>query len=78
MDVTRKQRKENFSKNELFLSPDTHRYVCVSGGKKCSFFRKFVMLYFLVMPLLSFAFLPHYRRNHTFFDFSASVLKSNS
>ena len=30
----------DFTKNEHFLPPDTHTYVCVSGSKKCSFFRK--------------------------------------
>ena len=25
-------------KNEYFLPPDMHTYVCASGGKKCSFF----------------------------------------
>ena len=28
-------RKQNFPKNQPFLLPDTHTYVCVSGGKKC-------------------------------------------
>ena len=26
---------ENFSKNYHFLNPDTHMYVCESGGKTC-------------------------------------------
>ena len=30
----------DFTKNEHFLPPDTHTYVCASGSKKCSFFRK--------------------------------------
>ena len=30
--------------------------VCVSGGKKCSFFEKFDMLCFLVTPVLRFPF----------------------
>ena len=30
-----------FSKKLPFPTPDTHRYLCVSGGKKCSFFEKF-------------------------------------
>ena len=34
----------------------------VSGSKKCSFFRKFRVLYFLVIPVLRFALLPYYRR----------------
>ena len=31
----------DFPKNEYFLLSDTHRYVCVSGGKKYQFFEKF-------------------------------------
>ena len=45
--VLRKQGSPNFSKNEHFLPPDTHTYVCVSGGKKCSFLGKIGMLRFL-------------------------------
>ena len=37
--------------------------VCVSGGKKCSFFGKFGVLCFLETPVLRFALLPYYRRN---------------
>ena len=33
--VSRKQSTPNFLKNEHFLPPDTHTYVCVSVGKKC-------------------------------------------
>ena len=29
------------SKKLTFLPPDTHIYVCISGGKKCEFFVKF-------------------------------------
>ena len=36
--------------------------LCVSGGKKCSFFGKFGVLYFLVASVLRFALLPYYRR----------------
>ena len=28
-------RTENFAEKENLLPPDTHIYVCVSGGKKC-------------------------------------------
>ena len=45
-------------------------YVCVSGGKKCSFFGKFGVLCFLETPVLRFALLPYYRRN-----FKSSSLK---
>ena len=30
-----------FSKKRTFLAPDMHTYVCVSEGKKYSFFKKF-------------------------------------
>ena len=36
--------------------------VCVSGGKKYSFFGKFGVLCFLVTPVLRFALLPYCRR----------------
>ena len=48
---------------EYFLPPDTYTNVCVSGGKKCSFFGKFGLLCFLETHLLRFALLPYYRRN---------------
>ena len=40
----------------------TRRYVCVLGGKKCSFFRKSAVLCFLVTSVFRFALLPYYRR----------------
>ena len=36
--------------------------LCISGGKKCSFFGKFGVLCFLVTPVLRFALLPYYQR----------------
>ena len=54
--------RQIFRKNEHFLPPDTHTYVCVSGGKKCSFFGKFGVLCFLETPVLKFNLLPFYRR----------------
>ena len=63
--VSRKQSTSNFPKNEHFLPPDTHTYVCVSGGKKCSFFGKFDMLCFLETPILISVLLPYYRRNQS-------------
>ena len=38
-----------------------YTYVCISGGKKCSFFGKFGILCFLVTPVLRFALLLYYR-----------------
>ena len=54
----------NFPKNEQFLPPYMHTYVhvCVSGGKKCSFFGKFGLLCFLETPVLRFVLSPHYQR----------------
>ena len=39
-----------------------HTYVCVSGGKKCSLFGKFVVFCFLETPVLRFAILPYHQR----------------
>ena len=60
-EVTRIQSPPNFPKNERFLTPDTHTYVCVSGGKKRSFFGKFGVLSILVTSVLRFAVLLYYR-----------------
>ena len=60
--VTRKQSTPNFPENEHFLAPDTQTCVCISGGKKCLFFGKFDVIYFLVTFVLRFASLPYYRR----------------
>ena len=38
--------KPKISKNEHFLTLDTHTYVCVSRSKKCSYFVKFGVLLF--------------------------------
>ena len=40
-----------------------HTYVCISGGKKCPFFRKFGVLCFLVTSVLRFGLLFSFRRN---------------
>ena len=60
--MSRKQSTPNFPKNERFLPPDTHTYVCVSGGKKCLFFEKFGVFCFLETHVLRFAILPYYRQ----------------
>ena len=60
--VLRKPRTPNFPKKEHFSPPDKNTHVCVSGGKKCSFFGKFGVLYFLETPVLRFALLLYYRR----------------
>ena len=58
------QRTPNFLENKYFSPPDTHTYVCVSGGKNCSFFGKFGMLYFFVTRVLRFALLTYYPQNY--------------
>ena len=62
MEVIRKQNKPNVSKNEHFLPPDTHTYLCVLEDKKCLLFKKFGVLCFLVTSVLRFSLLPYYRR----------------
>ena len=48
----KKTKHPKFSEKRLFLPLDTHPYECVSGGKKCSFSRKFGVLCFLETPVL--------------------------
>ena len=49
MGVTRKAKHAKFPEKRAY-----HLYVCVSGGKKCSFSVKFGVLCFLVTPVLRF------------------------
>ena len=46
---------------KMGVSTKQSTYVCVSGGKKCSFFGKFDVLCFYETPVLRFALLPYYR-----------------
>ena len=62
MSVSRKQSMLNFPKNEHVLPRDKHTHVCVSGGKKFSFFGKLDLICFPETPVLRFALLPYYRR----------------
>ena len=55
--------RQIFRKKNHLLSPDTYTQVCVSRGKRCSFFEKFDLLCFLVTPVLRFVLLSYYRRN---------------
>ena len=66
MSLSRKHSTPSFPKNEHFLLPHTHTYVCVLGGKKCSFYGKFGVLCFLETPVLRLALLPCYWRNEIF------------
>ena len=54
--MSRKQSKANFLKNDYFISPDTHTYVYVSGGKKYLLFGKFGVLFFLKHPFWDSSF----------------------
>ena len=56
----KKAKHVKISEKHTFLT-----YVCVSGGKKCMFFRNFDVLCFLETPVLRFALLPYYRRYTT-------------
>ena len=59
----KKTKHVKFSEKRSFHTPDTHTYICVSGGKTFSFFGKFGLLCFLVASVLRFTLLPYYWRN---------------
>ena len=61
-------RKTNISEPQI----RTRTYVCVSGGKKCSFFGKFGVLCFLETLVLRFALLRYYRKTA---DLKAKIVK---
>ena len=67
-ELRRKQSTPNFSKNEHFLPPDAHTYVCVLGGKKCSVFGKFGVLCFPLTSVLRFTLLLDHRRIMKYHD----------
>ena len=56
----KKTKHAKVSEKRTFLTP-WYAHVCVSGGKKCSFFEKFGVLCFLETPVFRFALLPYYR-----------------
>ena len=58
--VFQKNKARQIFQNKHFLPPDTHTYVCVSEGRKCSFFGKLGVLCFLEALVLRFALLPYY------------------
>ena len=63
----KKRKHGKFSEKRIFLTLiRTRTCVCVSGGKKCWFFGKFGVLYFLETAVLRFALLPYYRRFHLY------------
>ena len=47
---------------QIFRKTNISYPVCISGGKKCSFFGKFGVLCFLETPVLRFPLLPYYRQ----------------
>ena len=53
--------RQIFRKTNISCPPDMQTHVCVSGGKKYSFFGKFDVLCFPVTAVLRFALLPYYR-----------------
>ena len=59
-------RKANISyllmRTRPYAYQEVRKDVCVSGGKKYSFFGKFDVLCFLLTPVLRFFFLSYYRR----------------
>ena len=62
----KKTKQAKFSEKQTFPTPwYTHTHMCVSGGKKCSFFGKFGFLWFLETLVLRFTLLPYYRRFHS-------------
>ena len=61
----KKTKHARFPGKRTFL---TISYVCVSGGKKCSFFGKINVLCFLETHVLKFALLPYYRRFNSFMN----------
>ena len=56
----KKIKRAKFSEKRTFLTP-WYAHVCVSGGKKCSYFGKFGVLCFLETPVFRFALLLYYR-----------------
>ena len=57
----KKIKHAKFSEKRTFLN--TYTYVCISGGKRCSFFGQFGVLCFLETPVLRFVLLPYCRRH---------------
>ena len=50
-----------FQKMNISYPPDTHTYVYVSGGMKCSFWGKYGVLCFLLTTVLRLALLSFYQ-----------------
>ena len=63
---SKKTNHAKFSKNRTSFTPWYAHVVCVSGGKKCLFLRKFGVLCFLFTSVLVFTFLLYYRQNSLF------------
>ena len=67
-----------FWKTKIFYSL-IRTHTCLSGGKKCSFYRKFGMLCFLETPVLRFTLLPYYWqiRGNTFNIYNRNSIWNN-
>ena len=50
----KKAKHAKFLKNKHFLLPDTHMYICISGGQKCLFFG--ILACFAFLKLLKHPF----------------------
>ena len=69
-------RAENFPKNLHFWNPDTHTYICVSGGSNVSFSRSVAYLlneWYLTRLFLEQNFTLRERKNSVFRHFVRSV-----
>ena len=60
----------------LYHENKARQILCVSGGKKCSFFWKFDVPCFLKTPVLRFTLLPYYWRVNTLlYDFTSGTVR---
>ena len=66
----KKARKIFQKTNITYAYAYAYKYVCVSWGKKCSFFGKFGVLCLIKTPVLRLALLPYYRRIVLNFDYA--------
>ena len=62
MQMSKRVLQENKTPNFLYFLAHIPTGICVSGAKKCYFFRKFGVLCFLVTPVLRFTLFPYYQK----------------
>ena len=60
--ISKRVFQENKARQIHFFPRDMHLYVCISGGRKCSFLGRFGAICFLEAPVLRFAPLPSFGR----------------